>query len=366
MKMLYLANVRMPTEKAHGAQIAKACEAFAALGVDVELVVPRRWTPITEDPFTYYGIQKNFRITVLPTPDMVRSFGRFGFILQILFFGIAAGRYARAHETEVVYGRDEHILFFALLFGAKRVVWESHDGAWNRFARFVARRAEHMVVVTRAQKEFYVARGVAEEKMVALPNGVDLEAFKNNESREVARRRLGLPTDRTLVLYVGALGGWKGTDTLLAASLLLPSNLRVVIIGGSVAQLAPLREKYPSVIFLGERPYRELPSNLSAGDVLVLPNTGHDLISVSFTSPLKLLAYMAAGKPIVASDLPSVRELVSEREAVLVPADDPVALSAGIQRALGEEGIGERARARVAQYSWNARAQRILDFIHGH
>lgn len=367
MNILYLANIRMPTEKAHGVQIAKACEAFAAAGADVELVVPRRYTPIVEDPFAYYGITTSFPIRFLRTPDVVRSFGRLGFLLQILFFGIAAARYARTKTYDVVYGRDEHVLFLALLLGTKRAVWESHDGAWNFSARYVARRAERIVVVTHAQKKFYSERGIAAGKILAMSNGVDVNAFVHTENRESARRRLGIPADTFLALYAGAFGGWKGTDTLFEASNLLPPDVRVAVIGGYPEQVLPLKEKYPNVIFAGERPYRELPANLAAGDVLILPNTGRDPVSVSFTSPLKLLAYMAAGKPIVASDLPSVRELVGDTAALLVEPDNPHALAAGIEQVAGDKELADRlaqhALKRVRGFDWKTRAERLLAFI---
>ena len=62
MKIYYIANARMPTEKAHGIQIIYMCKAFADAGMDVELVIPRRLNPIKDDPFDYYGVKRNFRI----------------------------------------------------------------------------------------------------------------------------------------------------------------------------------------------------------------------------------------------------------------------------------------------------------------
>ena len=62
MKILYIANARMPTEKAHGIQIMKTCEAFAELGHEVELILPWRFNPIKEDIFEYYNVKKNFKI----------------------------------------------------------------------------------------------------------------------------------------------------------------------------------------------------------------------------------------------------------------------------------------------------------------
>jgi len=94
-----------------------------------------------------------------------------------------------------------------------------------------------------------------------------------------------------------------------------------------------------------------------------------ELISASFTSPLKLFEYMAAGVPIVASDLPSTREILTpEVNAVLVPPNNPQALAAGIQRVLEDRDLANRiaqnALEDVMQFSWKKRAEKIIIFLH--
>ena len=61
MKILYLAQIRLPTEKAHGIQIMKTCEAFAEQGAEVVLVVPSHRGDIRQDPFEYYRVKRNFK-----------------------------------------------------------------------------------------------------------------------------------------------------------------------------------------------------------------------------------------------------------------------------------------------------------------
>jgi len=366
MNLLYLANIRFPTEKAHGAQIAKACEAFADAGVKVELVVPRRKTPIIEDPFTYYAIERNFIIRTLFTLDTVRWGGRIGFFIQACSFAIPAALYARKKSRDIIYSRDEIVAALAIIAGQRNVMWESHDGAWNPIARFVAHRAAGMVVVTDGAKDFYVSHGVPVEKIVVIQNGIDVNSFKKHESKDKARARLGIPKDAFVALYVGALDGWKGTDTLFEASHFV-EKVTIVIIGGDNERVKILKKQYPRVLFLGQRPYRELPDNLVVADVCVLPNTAHDSVSITFTCPMKLLAYMAAGKPIVASDLPSVRELTGENTALLVPPDNPKALAEGIIQLCQHPNLAEKF-ARAAQkkaylFTWSHRTHRLIDWI---
>ena len=108
---------------------------------------------------------------------------------------------------------------------------------------------------------------------------------------------------------------------------------------------------------------------MKAADVLVLPNSGKEKISRIYTSPLKMFEYMAAGVPIVASDLPSIREVLSEKTAFLFEADDARDLAEKIEMVLeNKEGAGERARKalkEVKKYNWEERAGKILDFVKG-
>jgi glycosyltransferase involved in cell wall biosynthesis len=225
----------------------------------------------------------------------------------------------------------------------------------------VARRAERIVTISQGLKDFYIEKKILPSKIIVARDGIDLERCKTLRSKEEARVHLGLPLDTKIAMYIGRLDGWKGVDTLLAASMLLPHGVVLVVVGGEPTQVSKLSRQYPNVRFLGFRPYRELADTMVAADVLVLPNTGKDEISVKFTSPLKLFAYMTSGVPMVASDLPSIREVLDEHSAFLVTPDDAPALAFGIQQAL--ESGSERAAyalARVADYSWKHRAERIV------
>lgn len=368
MKIVYVAHVRLPTEKAHGIQIMKMCEAFARLGHDVELVVPTRRTPIEEDAFSYYGVERNFTVTYVSVPDTGAS-SRAGFLFAGCMFGWKVRRRIAQSTPDIIYGRDELPLLLAAGRSTAAVLWETHTGAWNVFARVIIRRCRVLVAISNGLKEFYIGHGVDGAKIVVAHDGIDLADYERVGAQSEARSRLGLPQEGRVVLYAGALDGWKGVDTLLQASVLLPEDLAVAIVGGTPAQVESLSREYPKVRFLGYRPYRELPTNLSAANVLVLPNTGTQEVSARFTSPLKLFAYMASGKPIVASDLPSIREVLTDESAVLVAPDDAAALAAGVMRVCTDAVLAgtfaREARNRVEDYSWSGRAERVLSSVGG-
>lgn len=361
MRILYIANTRLPTENAHGAQIVKMCEAFAKEGARVTLIVPTRFNSITEDPFTYYGIERVFSIVRVPVLDTVR-WGKIGFLFQSMLFALTAWVRSFFITHDVVYGRDEIALVPFLLMCAP-VIWESHTGSYNMAARRMLKRASYIVAITEGLKAFYVEKGVPPEKVTVAHDGVDLEAFSRAQSEESARERLGLLQENKIVLYVGRIDGWKGAHVLCGAARYLPQTMRVVIIGGKESDKEGMRRRYTNVLFLGPRPYAELADNLAAADVLVLPNSGKHVISERFTSPLKLFAYMASGIPIVASDLPSIREVLDEGSAYFAKPDDAQDLARKVQEVVSDPNArakAARAREKVKEYSWKKRAQKIL------
>src|SRR6185503_7628942 len=163
--------------------------------------------------------------------------------------------------------------------------------------------------------------------------------------------------------YAGHLYSWKGVDVLLEAIARLP-GARGLIIGGHPAEPDLARTKATAtrlgiaerVTFTGLVEPARVPELLTQADVLVLPNPA-SAISTRYTSPLKLFEYMAAGRPIVSSDLPSIREILRDGvNALLVPPGDPSALAAAIDRVLTDPELAARlARAAlddVPNYSW--------------
>lgn len=352
--MMYIANIRIGSERAHAIQVRAMVAALAAT-LPVTLVVPRRgaW----KDP----GLPAGVRIVRVPVPDTV-SLGRLGFWFEYVCFALFSGVYAALARGNVM--TREYLCAILPALARKRVLWESHRGEWNAGVRLALFPGTRIIAISGGLRDLYKERGIAEDRITVLHDAIDPSLFARPQSRSQARERLGLPQDRALAMYIGGLDAWKGVGTLCEAKSYLP-DVEVVIIGGSEAELVPLRRQYPLVRFLGSRPYAELADNQAAADVLVLPNTAKEAISSRYTSPLKLFAYMASGIPIVASDLPSLREVLDERSALLVAPDDPQALAHGIMRALegGGVALAQEAKRRSLMYTWDARARHIAAFM---
>lgn len=361
--LVYIANIRIPGERAHATQVMKMCEAFARAGIEVTLLVPRRHARLPDDPFRYHGCEQLFTIAYLPCVDTVR-FGRAGFHLESLSFSFAALVRVLKSRPDTVYGRELLPLLLCRLF-RMRVVFESHRGEWNILARLLARLQTPFVVISNGLKTHYQRRGVPNERIFVAHDGIDLVEFAELTPKNDARATLGIGKDARIAMYIGSLEEWKGYRTLLAAAALLPKPWQVVVIGGSPAKVEQLSKEFPHVLFLGYRPYTTLPVNQRAADALVIPNSAGTPLSSTFTSPLKVFAHMAANIPIVASDLPSLREVLKDDMATFVAPDSPRKLAEGIQSAIDPSNKGKvlRARKEAKHYSWEERALSIMTFL---
>jgi len=367
MKIIYIANARIPTEKAHGIHIMKMCESFA-LGNEVELVLPRRLNKIKDDPFSYYGIGQTFKIKKLPCLDLIpfcKYLGNFGLWTESATFFFSTFIYTFFKKADIIYTRNKCAL--PLCFFKKNLILELHTFPRNKFLyQPFFKKIAKIVVITHQLKTLFIEKGMAPDKILVAPDGVDLEKFDIKDSRETCRSKLNLPQDKKIVLYAGHLYDWKGTQILVEASQYLPEDTRVYLVGGTEKDIEKYRKQNGGrgVQIVGHRPHNEIPCWLKAADVLVLPNSGKEEISRRWTSPLKMFEYMAARKPIVASDLLSIREILNEKNAILVESDDPKKLAEGIKQALQNQifsdKISKQALEDVKQYTWVNRAKNIL------
>lgn len=380
MRLLCIAHIRIPSEKAHTYQIMRMCAGFARASAEVTLLVPDRKSPITGDPFVFYGIPQKFTIERLSIKDTIGAKyipGYFALAIALFSFHRAVKKYIKdfnktTHaQFDVWYTREALLLPF--LRGSHKLIYEAHDfpKRWLWYFRRWAFNSPNLIVATsEALRSALINQGkVRQNRIFVERNGVDTELFSNADGSAL-RKSKGLQEGDRVVLYTGSLQEWKGVPTLLAAFDLMKissQNIHLWIVGGTDTEVAQWRKRFPAreISFFGSVPHARIPEFMAAADVCVLPNSALTKESVSFTSPIKLYEYLASGRPVVASDLPSIREIVDDTMVTFVQPDNPRALAQGILETLNNP-IAARVRAKIgkdmvlARYGWDARGARIL------
>ncbi len=347
-------------------QTMKMCEAMAESGLEVELATGMKKAG-DEEIFSYYNIKTRFRITKLPYFDLsAQGRSKVNFLMRSFSFFLIAKIYLAFKKYDILYCRNGLAgLFF------KDFYLEVHElpPRLKKWHKLSYKKAKKIIVLTEFLKQKLLAEDVPAHKIIVAADAVDLREFEAGLAVDQAREKLSLPLDKKIIAYAGNIyfHGWKGVGIMLE-SLKYLDGVICLLIGGHEIEIEKIKEKYNSekIIITGLKPHRDVPAYLSAADVLVLPNKSGDATSQFYTSPLKLFEYMAAGRPIVASDLPSLREVLNEKNAVLVRPNDAQTLAQGIKRVLSDHGLAKnlakQALEDVKNYTWQKRVEKIFNF----
>ncbi len=376
-RIIYLTHWRFPSEKTMTPLILKTCEGFVREGYEVELWIPNRRNIDSgnSDLFERYGIRERFEIRRLPTLDAMHVLGSVGFLFMVASFNVSAFLALRGRNDVIVYAHDLRDVIVPSLRRLPLYV-EIHDfyeSSLRFLNAFVLKRCTGLIVTNTLKMERLSKRyGFPHERMIHQPNAVDYAFFAAAPIKEETRRILGLPQDRRLVIYTGHLFSWKGVDTLAEAVAYLPEDTDVYFVGGTEHDRVRLKtfvqeRKLPRIVFVEHQPHDRMPLWQGAADVLILPNTAKEEASRLETSPVKLFEYLSSGHPAVVSDLPSIRDVVSDREVFFFEPDDAIALARTICAVLAspEEAKvrSEAAQALARRHSWESRSGAIAAFI---
>lgn len=370
MRITYIAESPLPSPAANTHQSVRMATACRHLGHRVVMLAPSRWglprlrrrAPIAR----YYGLRP-------PYPHLI-SLPASGRSSQSRLYATSVAAYLRGTNTDLVYGVQVPACARAAVMGHP-TVQELHDpvspdgpGAAAFATLLAAPGFRGLVVITRALETAILADWPRLAGWIHVaPNGAppmptDVIPWQLNAS---AKLRVG---------YAGHLFPGKGMEVVLALARACPWAEFHVLGGGpaELAQWAPHAQNLANLVLHGQHPPSAVPGFLYAIDVALLPNqqdvrtpAGDKNIS-AWTSPMKAFEYMAAGRPILASDLPVLRELFTHGEtALLCPPDDFAAWTAALTRLADQpelrRRLGRQALATFEQhYTDRARAERIL------
>lgn len=378
MRVLYIASAGIPTEKAYGIAIMRQCEAFVHEGATLTLIKPYRRRAVG-DPFSFYGIQPQFTLKTLPTVDWRRD-SWYGTLLTRVIDMCVSFVYIVRHQNQfdIVYARDHYSLLLPLVFCRSCVrACELHTKHTGFFTRFILKRIAYLFVISEGLKTHY-ANITKRDDILVEPSGVDIDQFGNLPEVEKTRTMLSVPQNMCVFGYIGrytTMGEEKGVTGIMEAFAHLHKSNRsthLLLVGLEEREIEVVHAHFKKLglertsYTLSRLDPKKFGLYLHACDVLVMnyPNTEHYR---SYMSPSKLFAYMASGKIVITSDLPTVREVVDESRVCFASPDD----TDDLYRVMGNvytnlskyAALGARAKECVGMYSWRSRAQRVLSVI---
>ena len=400
----------MPTEKAHGYQISQMCQAFVEAGAQTLLLHPYFKNPIKGASIEeYYDLRHPLRSVEIPSLHLnqitnyipsqaLRRFAAsvaFHVHRQIFTYNLIRKLKKLINTTEdyIIYVRDgdmaRSLISRLPAPHCSRVVVELHSLPQMKVRKHLL--AESLkcslltVTLTQKTKELLKNFGLYESLIKVCPDGVDIKTFDINMSQGGARKELRIPQDRTVALYVGrfhTMGNEKGIPDIIKASKHLLTkfqNLYFYFVGGPVnvssaeydhvgsyrSLIRQLKLPLDRFIFLEKQPVQLIPIWLRSASVLLMPFPRTDHYSF-YMSPLKMFEYMTSKRPIVASRLPAIEEILTDNQnALLAEPGNAKEIAHKIQMALGDfklkEKIATTAYLDVQKYDWRKRALRILD-----
>lgn len=383
---LFFVQEVLPKAAAHLVQVAQSANGAANLGYPTVLTCfqsPARSNSLRDllMPFRpqqpdatfrqFYSLQERLQVAQLPLPDWAeRGQTRFNNPSTLV-----CKHYLPlyiAPITQLVHTRDWNFLKAALRQGIP-VVYEHHHHSEMRFDPKIVNHPLFQIAVTVIDtvRESMIDQGMPPEKVIRLPNGFNhIFCDRQPEAIHTWRQRLLANESQALVVYAGALQPFKGIDILLTVAQQMP-EVQFALAGGTVQEIAQYRDKAQAlglfnIKLLGHLPQQDLASLLQAANLLAHPHCSGK--AATFTSPLKLFDYMASGTPIVATEIVSLREFQgTEAIARWCATDSADQFAQALREALAQypyrlQGYPESV-AFVQQFSWENRAQRILEHV---
>ena len=375
MKIFAISTCLIPSDTANSIQVMKACQGLVQLGHKVTLLVPGKKTSNASQQAlaSHYGLATPFEVVHIPAASR-------------RVFTLSAVRRAKHFGAELLYIWPAQSAVFGQIAGLP-VILELHDlptgnfgPLWFRFFLYGGGHKRLLLITTALrqalERELHINLG--NQDVLIAPNGVDLERFANLPEAGKARSQIGLPDSHT-VICTGHLYAGRGADLFLT----LASDLRETNffwVGGRSQDVTEWKNRaaaqgLDNVTFTGFVPNEILPLYQAAADILLMPygriigiSSGIGR-SAEVSSPMKMFEYMAAGRTILTSDLPVLREVLDESTAVFCPPEDATAWSAAIKSLLGNPtrriSLGQHARQAVERYTWIERARRALAGFEG-
>ncbi|HST37161.1 MAG TPA: glycosyltransferase [Allosphingosinicella sp.] len=366
MRLVYPLLWSRPDRKACRAQTMATAAALARRGVEVTMLMPR----CADDPAlsaadlrAYFEVVGEFRLLQRPSRWAGESaLGQLLWLRQVF-------RDPALADADMLYSRIPAMLAIGgrapLPFATDHYrPWPDDLPAIRPLIRRTARSPHCVGLILHSSyaAESYRRAGVDPAKLLVAHNGA-------GPMPDAPGARPELPADRPIALYAGRINAAKGLDELLRLASLRPDILFVLVGSEGDGPVEAEAAGHANVRIVPWQAPGALPAWLAAADVLLIPPSRAPLEQFrNCVLPLKLFAYLAAGKPILAPAAPDTAELLEDGEnALLVPPGRPDLASAGLDRILDEPGLAARlargALRSAEALTWDNRAEKIETFL---
>lgn len=368
IKLIYLADNRLSLNNAPVVNIIEMCNAFTKYGFLTTLVVPDCGFSIN-NLFKYHNVRNPFEIIKVKVPKALLTKLIPGLVTVFSFLSTSL---LRRKEYNIAYTRTILIFFIISVLFKKICFIETHQFRYHNFLQtYIYRRLVkigmksnngRMICISQELKKQWIGEGICEKSVYVAHDGVNIEKYKNIATKKDARNMLGFDLNKLLVCYTGSLLKSKGVDVLIRCANRIP-EVSFVIVGGDKEQICELKNLSikNNVIFIGHVPPKIIPLYQSAADILALPNTKGSLID-DITSPMKLFEYIASKRPIVATNIPSILEILRNNyNALISPYGDDFKLAKNINSIFLDPSLSEmivrNAFRELKRYSWDSRVK---------
>jgi glycosyltransferase involved in cell wall biosynthesis len=388
MKIAIIAPTYLPAHRANTFQVMKMAQGLTVMGHKIRVAVPVANVQLGyvswEKLAAHYGLQFEFPVDWLIAHPKMRGYD----------FGLRSISWARSWNAELIYTRFPQAAALASVLGMK-TIFEVHDLPQGKLGPAVFRLflwgkgSRRLVVISQALFNDLVIHLDAPDTSsfsIVAPDGIDLQRYENLPDARQARHALNqmtdlglsLPVNRFTVGYTGHLYPGRGVDLLIDLAGRLP-EITFLLVGGEPEHVNNLRDSVKAkslenVVLTGFVNNAVLPHFQAASDILLMPyqykveaSSGGDISR--YLSPMKMFEYLACGRAIISSDLPVLREVLNDENAILLPPENVDAWQQAIidlwKDARMRQMLAVRARQQARQFTWEKRASRILEGLVG-
>lgn len=384
MRIAYIFFNDLAENTANVNQVLNMTHAFAQ---ETETLFISSWigNKKLKERLDFFAIAPQFKHIRLPARLILSSF----LLEKIsrLWYVILALIYIRFAKVDVLYTRDFGFVYFLSLLPQwlrpkQRLIYEPHT-LFHLSSDKVKKEQEAAAVkvpdlfcpISKGiQEDMISIFGVNRQQIRVFPDAFNPITF---EKVQVQDSYLGgkypASTGKPIILYTGSFKSWKGVDVLIKAIRHCKNDAFFLLVGGvgnlknqmeALAQSEGVTDRLYIDGFLSQD---QVVAIQKSADIAIIPNN-RATIGERYTSPLKVFEYLAAGLPIIASDLPALREiLTSEENALFFEPENEIALAQVIDQLLSDTTLRQRMAAhnlhKSADFSWNQRAKGIIEFI---